>query len=177
MSTASDANTSMAYSTDLNQDTAYPYPELNARRAEIRLLHLARGLQTDPIACHLETVSLVDNPSYQAVSYAWGSTADPVTISLGSEPFKITRGLHAALLRFRLPDRTRVIWVDAVCINQHDIAERSSQVALMPCIYAWAKNVLIWLGDSLTRAFDDDDRALWWRRAWIVPEYVLATGE
>lgn len=43
------------------------------------------------------------------------------------------------------------LWVDAICINQEDLWERSSQVRLMRLIYEGARNVLIWLG------WPDDD--------------------
>lgn len=40
----------------------------------------------------------------------------------------------------------RLLWVDALCINQQDNDEKSSQVMMMRHIYARAKNVLVWLG-------------------------------
>lgn len=41
--------------------------------------------------------------------------------------------------------RRRVLWVDALCINQSDEQERSHQIALMADIYRKASKVLIWL--------------------------------
>jgi hypothetical protein len=40
------------------------------------------------------------------------------------------------------------LWVDAVCINQNDLDERSQQVAMMRDIYASAEQLFIWLGDD-----------------------------
>ncbi|KUJ13403.1 HET-domain-containing protein [Mollisia scopiformis] len=40
------------------------------------------------------------------------------------------------------------LWVDAVCINQADIAEKKAQVALMDRIYKEATSILVWLGGS-----------------------------
>ncbi|CAH0047534.1 unnamed protein product [Clonostachys solani] len=40
------------------------------------------------------------------------------------------------------------IWVDAVCINQADLAERNQQVAQMASIYKNAQQVISWLGES-----------------------------
>ncbi|KAK5122345.1 hypothetical protein LTR85_004256 [Meristemomyces frigidus] len=43
------------------------------------------------------------------------------------------------------------IWVDAICINQDDNDERTSQVALMAGIFARSSCLLTWLGeDSLS---------------------------
>jgi Heterokaryon incompatibility protein (HET) len=41
-----------------------------------------------------------------------------------------------------------VLWIDAICINQGDAAERSSLVRRMKSIYENAKHVLIWLGPA-----------------------------
>ena len=38
------------------------------------------------------------------------------------------------------------MWADAVCINQNDLDERSSQVSIMSKIYKDAKKCQIWLG-------------------------------
>jgi hypothetical protein len=39
------------------------------------------------------------------------------------------------------------LWIDAICINQTDIAERSHQVQMMMDIYRQCECCLIWLGD------------------------------
>lgn len=50
-----------------------------------------------------------------------------------------------------------LIWVDALCINQDDLAERGSQISIMNLIYQSAQKVLVWLGEadeSTSDAFD-----------------------
>ncbi|EFW98780.1 heterokaryon incompatibility protein [Grosmannia clavigera kw1407] len=54
----------------------------------------------------------------------------------------------AALQQLRMADRARVLWVDAVCINQQDIPERGEQVKLMAEIYHSASQVVVWLGEA-----------------------------
>jgi hypothetical protein len=44
-------------------------------------------------------------------------------------------------------DEERVLWVDALCINQEDEAEKSSQVRLMTEIYKYSWLCLAWLGE------------------------------
>jgi hypothetical protein len=46
----------------------------------------------------------------------------------------------------------RRIWVDAICINQQDLRERSQQVSIMRDIYRRATDVVIWLGEDDSRA-------------------------
>lgn len=54
------------------------------------------------------------------------------------------------MLRYLRPSRgERVVWVDAICINQKDSKERGEQVAKMGRIYSQCFQVVIWLGDDL----------------------------
>lgn len=47
-------------------------------------------------------------------------------------------------------------WIDAICINQRDRAEKSQQVAKMKDIYSRAQSTVIWLGDAGQSAEDVD---------------------
>jgi len=38
------------------------------------------------------------------------------------------------------------LWVDALCINQHDLQEKSDQVRMMGEIYRRSWNVMVWVG-------------------------------
>jgi len=59
----------------------------------------------------------------------------------------VTENLHSFLSYFsRTNMRGEDLWVDAICINQSDENERSSQVNLMSTIYRAARRVLVWLG-------------------------------
>jgi hypothetical protein len=60
----------------------------------------------------------------------------------------ITRNLEAALRHIRHEHHPRILWVDAVCINQGDISKRGHQVRLMRSIYKNATKVLIWIGED-----------------------------
>ncbi|GME64520.1 Ankyrin domain protein [Neofusicoccum parvum] len=40
-----------------------------------------------------------------------------------------------------------LFWIDALCINQDDLEERSAQVKIMPQIYGKAQSVSVWLGN------------------------------
>ena len=54
--------------------------------------------------------------------------------------------LYYALHHLRQPDQSRYLWIDAICINQEDLDERSQQVGLMRQIYSQASHVVVWLG-------------------------------
>jgi hypothetical protein len=48
-----------------------------------------------------------------------------------------------------LRNHLRLIWTDAICINQNNDIEKNYQLPLMKAIYEGATNVIIWLGDAL----------------------------
>ena len=58
----------------------------------------------------------------------------------------VSHNLALALRHLRSPTHPLTIWADAVCINQADVPERNSQVALMFFIYKRAVSVVVWLG-------------------------------
>jgi hypothetical protein len=62
----------------------------------------------------------------------------------------VTSNLDVALRYLRLKDQPRVLWIDAICINQHNIQERNKQVAQMRSIYQSARRVCIWPGEDDT---------------------------
>jgi hypothetical protein len=111
----------------------------------------------------LEEANLQEDPKYEALSYTWGETTcqwnsgPPHTYSIqihGSGLLRITTNLSEFLqhLAQTAPNgtSTRRIWADQICINQKDIEERSSQVAMMKKIYQSAWRTLIWLGQQDT---------------------------
>lgn len=102
------------------------------------------------ISCSLFIVTLDDHPrpEYEAVSYVWGSNSDLQAIQLNRERFWVTKNLSEALKALRLPDRDRVLWIDALAINQSSFSERAEQVTLIPEIYMNARDTLIWLNDD-----------------------------
>lgn len=124
----------------------YPSTKLNLERREIRLLELLPGLKDQPIEGLLSIASLDDTPMYEALSYAWGSSSARKTIQLNQTEFAITPNLQTALLHLRKEEKTRKLWVDAICINQDDPEEKQHQVQLMSKIYPDAQMVLCWLG-------------------------------
>ncbi|KAI1734809.1 hypothetical protein F4680DRAFT_330937 [Xylaria scruposa] len=138
----------------------YLYPRLNREAHTIRLIELSPGdFSTLPIHCQLVERELTPSLSYKALSYSWrgDEVASDVAILCNSKPIYISANLHAALRRLRTPNAVVRIWVDAICINQQDKAERAYQVGMMRDIYQNSNEVLIWLGES----GPDDDMGDW----------------
>jgi len=137
--------------------SALPLPEAGKYT---RLLRLSPGDYSDDLHVELEQVLLDDTSKYEALSYVWGSTADPVPVLVGSSrkrTISVTQNLATALQHLRDANEIRILWADAVCINQNDPKERSRQVTLMSDIYGGACQVVVWLGpedDDSFRAFN-----------------------
>ncbi|KAF2429805.1 HET-domain-containing protein, partial [Tothia fuscella] len=88
-------------------------------------------------------------PGSECISYTLaGQGFNSILHCTDGSNFRVTANLHVALVRFRPKDVTRTIWADAVCINQNDPVEKSTQIPLMPLIYRGASRVLVWLGDD-----------------------------
>lgn len=147
---------------DLSNITPYRYSPLPGARC-VRLLEIYRGI--GDLSCSLVTASLDDNIEYDALSYTWGDPRPPLfhvinpqqwerrhPIKCSGATILVAENLLQGLLRLRSfmeedgSALQRFVWVDAICINQNDTAERSSQVTMMGDIYANAKTVVAWLG-------------------------------
>ena len=96
----------------------------------------------------LATAALEDNPTYEALSYVWGThTKEKVEITVDGYCFFIAPNLAHALKALRHPTLTRVLWVDAICIDLPNNDERSHQVMMMQHIYKTATSTLVYLGE------------------------------
>ncbi|KAF2995487.1 hypothetical protein E8E14_004234 [Neopestalotiopsis sp. 37M] len=135
------------------------YEPLPART--IRLLRLLPGDSGEvPIQCELLLLPLPENASqlhlYEALSYVWGSEDTPNSIIVSGQTVHIGANLYHALLRLRHHLIHRVLWIDAICINQTDTREKEQQIPLMSQIYHQAGRVIVWLGEEA----DDSTEAL-----------------
>jgi hypothetical protein len=124
------------------------YTPLITERKEIRLVTLCSGNFEDDIICSLSKVSLDDKPPYEALSYVWGDRRITRQIFIDGLSKRVTRNLEIALRHLRYVSRPRVLWIDAICINQKNIAERSVQVMHMGEVYTKAASVIAWLGEE-----------------------------
>ena len=111
-----------------------------------RILTLLPGGASSPLEVTLTVENVqVCNP-YDALSYVWGKEKSTNFLIRDGQPVQIQANLDAALRSLRLPNRPLRLWVDAICIDQENLSERSSQVQIMKLIYKHAKTVIIWLG-------------------------------
>jgi hypothetical protein len=128
------------------------YRPLDALLWEIRLLRIKKsGWSTSKVECELQTVTLIDPPSFTALSYVWGDPTLKEEIIINGKVCAVGRNLARALRNSRnhwrehFPKRDATdfrIWADAICINQEDNVERNQQIQLMRKIYTSAELVI-----------------------------------
>ena len=135
----------------------YRYRPLSTDSSIIRLLELLPG--EDHIYCNIHHADLLNLPvletidpsqpiTYEAISYTWSNKVFEQFIWCNNQVLPVTQTLYDALRRLRHETSSRVLWIDAVCINQSDTSERSQQVGHMRHIYKCATQVIPWLGEE-----------------------------
>ncbi|KAF2464838.1 HET-domain-containing protein [Lindgomyces ingoldianus] len=114
-----------------------------------RLLRLFKGSEAD-IECELFQAWLHGDSaiSYEALSYTWGGTEMSASVKINGRTLHVTENLYLALQYLRSQETDRILWVDAICIDQCNHRERGHQVQQMGNIYSQADRVVIWLGPA-----------------------------
>ncbi|KAK2603117.1 hypothetical protein N8I77_009597 [Diaporthe amygdali] len=140
----------------------YQYEPLSSPTTQIRLLELLPGRGI--IQCRLKITELKEaTDTYEPISYCWKSYSripwfgitykeknqKSFRVRVDGGDYRISENLHGALRQVRLKsEKVRVLWADAICINQADNEEKSAQVALMAQIYESGFRTLVWLGEA-----------------------------
>ena len=157
-----------------DQTTKALFPKLDVDRREVRLLKLERSTdRARPIVCQHVVVPLDSRPHFEAISWCWGERWDAMTISLNAQAYEAPGSVVTLLQALRYPDSDRLLWIDALSIDQRDKAEsrteKSQQIQLMKYIYSLATAVLIWMGDApkdvatfITTVMNDTQASIAW---------------
>ncbi|KAF2000489.1 hypothetical protein P154DRAFT_434601, partial [Amniculicola lignicola CBS 123094] len=138
--------------------TNFRYPPLSEK--EIRVVHFEHMNNDDNIRGSFQVISLDRQQvrQYSALSYTWGNfNQEQYPITLDGQIFYVLANLFTALKTLLRCERSRVWWIDAICINQEDLDEKvHQQIPLMTEVYSRAQTVETWLGPNL----NDGEHAL-----------------
>ncbi|KAK5747797.1 hypothetical protein LTS12_022152 [Elasticomyces elasticus] len=110
-----------------------------------------------PVHLSFAVTTLANPSAYYGFSYAWGPTLTDGshltdTVYLDTLPLRVTAHLHGAFKNIRrhahrvCSTDLLTLWIDTLCIDQQNVDERNSQVAMMGRIYAQACAVILWVG-------------------------------
>ena len=174
----------------------YKHEPLDHSEPSIRLITVSPILSPDGlIQCSMHHATTTD-ALYTCLSYTWGKPEPRQLILMNNKRFYVQPNLYEFIKVVRA-DVTRTpyqYWIDALCIEQCNMAERNHQVAQMGEIYSKAEVVVAWLGLASKHTLNHyADRSLvtlnryireaiyndlagneYWNRAWIIQEFALA---
>jgi hypothetical protein len=170
---------------------AYKPLDIGSTNSSIRLATLQPASREATIRMTLAHAAFAKKPKYEALSYTWGEPDAVKDIELNGSCVPIRENLWSALVSLRDAREERVLWIDAICINQADVEERSRQVQLMHFIFFRAEAVIVWLGTTESAqsiyTFEEGIAGVvdpgvvmelcnrpYWKRVWIVQEICAA---
>lgn len=118
--------------------------------AQIRLVQISSDLD-QPTECSIQVYNLSEAPKYTCLSYMWRRTptdTEQHPIRLNGKAHKIGQNLADFLYVAPRKYPDVYFWIDALCIDQKNLEERSDQVRRMGQIYSDAVRTVAWLGQS-----------------------------
>jgi hypothetical protein len=147
----------------------------NSRR--IRLLTIHSGSSDCQVECSWDWFDLdSSNLRYIALSYVWGSPERCCDIYINGRLTKTTESAIDALKMLRSPWKSKVVWIDAICIDQDDAADKERQIPYMADIYRKAAHVVVWLGRAEDGYLAIGLASTLWFRATLAKEFGGATA-
>ena len=150
-----------------DKEDAIPYHYEDLPEGAIRLLQIPEQAIDQPWL--LNAYELGECPTYVCLSYTWGPPVDTeeckadykdakrsLNLRTGNRTGRLSTQLNLweGLEQLIAAGRNGLLWVDAICIRQDDIQERSSQVAIMGQIFANSEEVIVWLGKDQSNLED-----------------------
>lgn len=171
---------------DLRMFRPYEYPKLEGSH-QIRLFEVlpgggggrGRGQDGgDVVRGRIVQSNLSRGRSYDAVSYTWadenGDSARTERIYLLDQraTVAVTRNCVAVLKQLRHPKKRRLVWIDAICIDQQSDLDRNHQVSLMAGIYTSARTVIAYTG----AATEESNKLFNYMNSIHPKDLVLPTG-
>jgi hypothetical protein len=182
----------------MNRSQALDFGRLETRFLTINSSPPCFNLPTEGsirVSCELSIKSLYECPEYVALSYSWGNHGSTRPILLDGHITHVTISLEMALQEL-ITRGVRVVWVDAVCIDQSNKYEKVYQLRQMGTIFSKATKVVAWLGpvaedsddamqalESMRKTDDVDQHGLaiaqllnrgYWERVRIIQELAKA---
>ena len=127
----------------------FHHEKLHLGKDSVRLLKLLPNDLSETPNCQLIHSTLAESKQkYVALSYNWGKPARVKRhICINGQLHSVRENLWQF---FRACQRLHIFetfWIDAVCIDQHNVAERNHQVTQMGTIYSLARMTYVWIGE------------------------------
>ncbi|KAL8693002.1 MAG: hypothetical protein Q9218_002091 [Villophora microphyllina] len=156
------------------EDAAEPYvyaPLDQSGSGRIRVLQVENNIDDQCISGTLLTVDLKTEShkdlqhQWTAISYAWEGQLPTEPISIDGRCLKVT--LNVAQILRNVRPRTCCLWIDALCIDQANIGEKSQQVLLMKDIFREAYKVVVFLGSPSPKELGSSFQLVCAMASWL----------
>ncbi|KAF2111417.1 hypothetical protein BDV96DRAFT_649977 [Lophiotrema nucula] len=140
----------------------------------IRLLHIEPSATNNlPLEVTFVHTTLGESPEFEVLSYVASNTGQTAGLVIDGNIQFITNELFNILYRFRKHNSSRLLWLDQLCINSHDLVEKSHQISLLKEICGAATQIIAYLGPEA-----DNSHLLYERIAdWKPLAEALEAGE
>lgn len=130
-----------------NPTDDYEYLPLDRVADETRIIVVATNKDSEaPLVLHLAHSPVNCEIAYHALSYTWGTGSEKVMVVVNGQKMWIRKTLANALRALRSPTHGFIVWADAVCINQSDIAEKNHSLDRIAAIFDRAFCVVCYVG-------------------------------
>ncbi|PSN60755.1 hypothetical protein BS50DRAFT_578933 [Corynespora cassiicola Philippines] len=133
----------------LRDNVTYSEVYTPLKETDIRLVYPLPCLdREEPVMCRIKSFNLEEKPDYDALSYVWGDWMQHSLAKISGIGVMITQNLSEILKTIRAQEIGQIswLWIDALCIDQSNIRERSHQVMKLTQIFNGAKEVIVCLG-------------------------------
>ena len=140
-------NSSRRNTLPLSLGVLFKHGPLDHQKSSIRLVTVLPDLSTEGyIQCSMRCTTT--HARYTCLSYAWGEPNPKHLLLINGQQFYVQKNLFGFLENTRGQTKYKHVeyWIDALCIDQSNVAERNHQVAQMGMIYSKARYVIAWLG-------------------------------
>lgn len=127
----------------------------NELSQSFRVLKLCHGDAGSNMTGHISNTTIgTAQRQYDAISYVCGDPQKSACMFVNGKRFPVTANLYECLAHLRPARSDRQLWIDAVCINQWDLDERSLQVQRLGSVYSKARSVIVFLGPERDSSSD-----------------------
>lgn len=117
---------------------------------QIRLCSVLPDDDGHALRVKLWIVSFEPSVDYSALSYEWGDYNKHATIIVNGGWYDVPSRLHDCLRLMRNFKVTSPLWIDALCVDGHNHAEKSTQIPLMPAIHQRAIRTFGYISSPLS---------------------------
>ena len=185
----------------LHPERYYKYDWLSDAGAQVRLVEFCTEPVSTQIQVRLTTHDIRSLPCYIAISYEWGTSKASRLILVDGRAMLVGKNCYRVLRQVQRQGASVYYWIDAICIDQWNNAEKSKQVQLMGMVYRNAQSTAVCIGehdassallyghvketvepespipasvDSTMSAAENVCARSYFRRLWIVQEILLS---